>query len=66
MQGIREARILEGVAIPFSRGSSLSRDRIYVDCRQILYYLSHQESPESDTKMSLELRFMALVISERQ
>ena len=38
--GILQARILEWVALPFSRGSSQPRD-----CRQILYQLSHKESP---------------------
>ena len=36
-----QARILEWVAIPFSRGSNLS----LLHCRQILYHLSHQGSP---------------------
>ena len=35
---------MEWVVIPFSRGSSLCRDRTWVSCilRQILYHLSHQ------------------------
>ena len=43
VHGIFQVRILEWVAIPFSRGSSQSRDRTYVSCigRQILYPLSH-------------------------
>ena len=45
--GIFQARILEWVAISFSRGSSPSRDRTpsllcLLHCRQILYLLSHQ------------------------
>ena len=46
---ILQARILEWVSIPFSRGSSQSRDRTCTlpHCRQILYRLSHQGSPES-------------------
>ena len=32
VHGIPQARILEWVAIPFSRGSSLSRDQIWVSC----------------------------------
>ena len=45
--GILQARILEWLAIPFSRGSSQPRGRIQVssNCRQILYRLSHQGSP---------------------
>ena len=44
---ILQARILEWAAIPFSRGSSPSRDWTRVSCihRQILYHLSQQESP---------------------
>ena len=41
VQGISQARILEWVAIPFSRGSSQHRDRICVSCiscRWILYH----------------------------
>ena len=39
VHGIFQARILEWVAIPFSRGSSWSRD---LNCMCILYCLSHQ------------------------
>ena len=46
--GISQARILEWVAISFSRGSSQPRDelvsRCLLPCRQILYMLSHQGS----------------------
>ena len=45
---ILQARILEQVAIPFSRGSSRPRDPTQVSlphCRRILYQLSYQESP---------------------
>ena len=44
---ILQARILEWVAIPFSRGSSQPRVRTWVSHigRQILYCLSHQGSP---------------------
>ena len=40
-----QARILEWVAIPFSRGSSWPRDRSRVSCiscRQVLYHWCHQ------------------------
>jgi len=48
--GILQARILEWVAIPFSRGSSRPRDptRIsYIFCtvRQVLYHQRHLGSP---------------------
>ena len=38
--GILQARILEGVAMPFSRGSSQSRDQTQVSCigRRVLYH----------------------------
>ena len=43
---ILQARILEWVAISFSRGSSWLRDRTQVlHCRQILYCLNYQGSP---------------------
>ena len=47
--GISQARILEGVAISFSRaifltqGMNLSLSLLH--CRQILYQLNHQGSP---------------------
>ena len=48
VHGIFQARILEWVAISFSRGSSWSRDRTWVSCisgisRQILYHCSSWE-----------------------
>ena len=52
VHGISQARILEWVAISFSRGSSWPRDWTQVSCivgdllhcKQILYWLSHQGS----------------------
>ena len=44
--GILQARILEWVAVSFSRGPSRPRDQNYLlYCRQILDPLSHQRSP---------------------
>ena len=43
VHGVFQARILEWVAIPFSRGSSWPRDLLHF--RQILYLLSYQGSP---------------------
>ena len=43
VHGILQARILEWVAIPFSRGIFPTQD--FLHCRQILYCLSHQGSP---------------------
>ena len=47
LHGILQARILEWVAIPFSRGSSQSKDQTWVSCiaGKIHYQLSHQGSP---------------------
>ena len=50
VHGILQARILEWVATPSSRGSSWPRDRTHVSCisctcRWILYSLSHPGSP---------------------
>ena len=47
VHGILQARILEWVAIPFSRGSSQPKDwtQGLPHCRWILYQLSHQGSP---------------------
>ena len=48
VRGILQARILEWVAVPLSRGSSRPRDLNpgLLHCRQILSRLSHQGSPE--------------------
>ena len=47
VHGILQARILEWVVMPFSRGSSPLRDWTHVSCtgRWILYWLGHQGSP---------------------
>ena len=44
VHGILQARILEWVAIPFSRGSSWPKDQkqVFCICRRILDRLSHQ------------------------
>ena len=48
VHGTLQTRILEWVAIPFSRGSSQPKDQTHVSCiaRQILYHLSHQRNPQ--------------------
>ena len=45
--GILQARILEWVAIPFSRGSSRPRDQTPVSCIEcgVFHWLSYQGSP---------------------
>ena len=47
IHGISQARILEWVAISFSRGSSWPRDWTPISCisRQILYYWGTREAP---------------------
>ena len=47
VHGILQARILEQVAIPFSRGSSQPRDRTCISCigRQVPDYYCHLGSP---------------------
>ena len=47
VHGILQARVLEWVTLPFSRGSSQLRDQTQVSlhCRRILYQLSHTGSP---------------------
>ena len=49
VHGILQARILEWVAVPFSRGSSQTKGSNpgLPHCRWILYQLSHQGSPTS-------------------
>ena len=52
VQGIIQARILEWVAIPFTRGSSCPWDLTWVSCTAVrfFYQVSHQESPYVDTQ----------------
>ena len=45
VHGILQARILEWVVVPFSRGSNPG----LLHCKWILYQLSHQRSPENGT-----------------
>ena len=47
VHGFLQARILEWVAIPFSRGvfPTQGSNPSFPHCRQILYYLSHRGSP---------------------
>ena len=59
VHGSLQARILDWVAVPFSRGSSQpgGRTRVSRHCRQILYQLSHQGRKELRGKMSHALGF---------
>ena len=56
VHGILQARILEWVIIPFSRGSSCPRNQNWgsLHCRQILYQLSYQGSPFGKDTMLLD------------
>ena len=57
VHGILQARILEWVAFPFSRGSSQPRDQTQVlpHCRRILYQLSYKGKPKNTGVGSLSL-----------
>ena len=59
VHGISQARMLEWVAIPFSKGSSWSKDWTHSSCihRQILYHLSHQGSPKAPCTFPLNFLF---------
>ena len=54
VHGILQARIMEWIAIPFSRGSSQSGDQVHVSCIEAdFYHLSHQGS-KSTTRKKLQ------------
>ena len=55
VHGILQAKILEWVAIFFSRGSSWPRDQTYLSCvgRWILYYCITREALEEDRDISI-------------
>ena len=60
VHGISQARMLEWVAISFSRGSSRLRDGSQVSCitcigRQILFHLCHLECPMTSSPSSKNL-----------
>ena len=60
VHGILHARILEWVAYPFPSGSSRPRNRTggLLHCRQILYQLSYQGSPNSKEKYTSNLAIL--------
>ena len=58
--GISQARILEWVAIPFSRGSSHPRDCVSCTGRQILYHCTTWEAKCGQILMSVKWRAPAL------
>ena len=57
VHGILQSRILEWVAIPFSRGPSWPRESNpgLQNCRQILYCPRHRGSPQSSSVVVSEL-----------
>ena len=57
---ISQARILEWVAISFSRGSSQPRDQTRISCigRQILYHWATWEAPVSSCMVSNHLEII--------
>jgi len=57
VHGISQVRILEWVAMPFSRGLSWPRDRTYIG-RQILSCLRHQGSPQQRPSGSQSLKYL--------
>ena len=59
VHGILQARILEWVAIPFSRGSSWPRDRTQVPCiasRFFTVWATREEAPLNDKKRNINTR----------
>ena len=48
VRGILQARVLEWVAIPFTRGHSWPREQTWVSCKAGRSHLSHQGSPTSE------------------
>ena len=62
VDGILQARILESVTIPFSRGSSQPRVQspASLHCRLILYLLSHLGSPTKKLHARVQTRRSAL------
>ena len=61
--GILQARILELVAMPSSRGSSPSRDQVlmsYISCigRQVLYHYHHLRSPNIEPNTEQNILFV--------
>ena len=64
VHGILQARILEWVAISFSRASSQPRDRTCVSCiscfgKRILHHCTTWESPQSCSEVFVPLVFQA-------
>ena len=65
IHGIFQARVLEWVAISFSRGIFLMQGSNlgFPHCRQILYHLSHQGSPMLPTWPLIQMRVHSFILS---
>ena len=63
VHGISRARILEWVAIPFSRGSYRPKDQTWglLHCREILYHLSHQGNPFKKNKKQRRIECLTTI-----
>ena len=64
VHGIFQARVLEWVAISFSRGSSRPRDQtqVYSHCTQTVYCLSHKGSGTAELKGTCPLNLQAICL----
>ena len=59
VHGILQARILEGVARPFSRGSFRPRDRTWVSCLQVnSLLLGYWESPARTIHRTIQMHLV--------
>ena len=67
VHGILQARILEWIAIPFSRGSFWPKDQnlSLLHCKQILYHLSHPGSPTGKKKKKVLISFLLTSLPKR-
>ena len=61
VRGISQARILEWVAIPFSRGSSRPRDRTHISCVSALAGRVFTTAPLGSPPLLHNLRHISLV-----
>ena len=66
VHGILQARILEWVAIPFSRGIFPTQvlNLGLLHCRQILYHLSHQGNPEIFLLFQTDLEISVKILTK--
>ena len=64
VHGVLQARILEWVAVPFSRWSSQSRDQTWLFCigRRVLYHLSYRGSPPLKQRLKVKVSWEAQLV----